>query len=309
MGAIRIPGKVNDCTTLVDVGMRGLARVTAVYLIEGNRRTCLIDGGTRNEAPCVVRELRRAGSFPPDLVIVTHAHHDHAQGIPILQREAARQGRTLEVLASRQAVPLLGDATYNENLSDGPHESVRPVTPLQENDTVDLGGIELRIFDVPGHSEEQIAILDERHRNLFVGDAIGLKVSDHAYLPPFMPPSWDPVAFQDSLRKLRQIGAETLCLAHFGCIYGQEARDILDEALAKTGAWWQLFEDNATLLDEPDALFDVAIRELGLEIPTLELLDPANGTPGVPSPGEAFVRGLVDKLAQGYRMYWDREPR
>ena len=46
MPAIRQPGRINDSTTLIDIGMYGVAGLAAVYLISG-RKKCLIDGGTR----------------------------------------------------------------------------------------------------------------------------------------------------------------------------------------------------------------------------------------------------------------------
>ena len=70
MSAIRQPGKVNEITTLIDIGMYGIAGATAVYLIEGDRK-CLIDGGTRTEARRMIKVLRKLGAFPPDIIIVT----------------------------------------------------------------------------------------------------------------------------------------------------------------------------------------------------------------------------------------------
>lgn len=83
MSAIRQPGRISENTTLIDIGMYGVAGAAAVYLIEGDKK-CLIDGGTRTEAPQVVETLRELDAFPPDIIIATHAHYDHAQGIPIL---------------------------------------------------------------------------------------------------------------------------------------------------------------------------------------------------------------------------------
>lgn len=307
MGTVRHPGRVHDSTMLIDVGMRGLAGVTAVYLIQGSERTCLIDAGTRAEAHHIIEALGEAKCFPPDLIILTHAHHDHAQGVPALQREASRLGRTIEVLASYRAVPLLESAGYNEMFDSGPYETIRPVTPLREDDVISLGNINLRVYELPGHSEEHIAILDEQNMFMYVGDAIGLKVNDDVYIPPFMPPSWDPVAFQRSIEKLRRLDYRTLCLTHFGCVNGQEAVDILGEALEETAAWWRAYENNAALLDEPDVLFDMLIREGRLSIPELKTV-PVAGPTGLQPPGEVFVRGLVAKLAQGYRVYRDRQP-
>jgi glyoxylase-like metal-dependent hydrolase (beta-lactamase superfamily II) len=146
--------------------MYGVAGAAAVYLIEGDKK-CLIDGGTRTEAPQVVETLRELDAFPPDIIIATHAHYDHAQSIPILRKEAARERRRIEVLASQKAISLLEDPSYNEVFDAGPYEGIQDVTPLREGDTIDLGGITLRIYEVPGHSKDHIAILDEKNRDIF----------------------------------------------------------------------------------------------------------------------------------------------
>ena len=106
MAAFRLPDKINENTTLIDIGMEGIYGLTAVYLIRGVR-TCLIDAGTRTDAPRLVRLLKELDAFPPNLIVVSHPHWDHAQGIPFLRQEALRQGRKIEVMASSEAIPLL----------------------------------------------------------------------------------------------------------------------------------------------------------------------------------------------------------
>ena len=186
MSAIRQPGKINENTTLIDIGMEDVHGMTAVYLIRGDR-TCLIDGGTRAQAPRLIKMLGELEAFPPDLIVVTHPHWDHAQGIPLLRQAASRQGKQIEVLASSAAIPLLANSSFNDVFGGGPYESIQDVTSVKEGDAIDLGGIALRIYDIPGHCRGHIAILDEKNRNLFVGDALGIKVSDDIFLPPFMP--------------------------------------------------------------------------------------------------------------------------
>ena len=271
MSAIRQPGKINENTTLIDIAMQGVAGTVAVYLIDGGKK-CLIDGGTRGEACQLVRTLKELDAFPPDIVIVTHAHYDHAQGIPRLRKEAARERKGIEVLASEKAIPLLADRSYNDIFDAGPYEAIKDVTPVKEGDTVDLGGITLRIYEVPGHCTDHIAILDEKNRTIFVGDAIGIKFGDRTFLPPFMPPSCDPDAFRSSINKLKQVDYESLCLAHFGYIYEDEAKSILDEAVSTFDTWWNLFKDNADKLDKPDHMLDVVLKEIAPDIPEFRIV-------------------------------------
>jgi glyoxylase-like metal-dependent hydrolase (beta-lactamase superfamily II) len=304
MSAFRLPGKINEDTTLLDIGLFGVYGMAAVYLIRGEK-TCLIDAGDRGEAPRLVKLLRKLGAFPPDYLILTHPHYDHAQGVPHLRREAA--GR-IEVLASQQAIPLLEDPSFNNPFNKGPYASIRDVTPLKEGDTLDLGGISLHIYDVPGHCQGHIAILDEKNKTMFVGDALGVKPMDDIYLPPFMPPTWDPEAFVSTVNKLKAIPYESICLAHFGCISGDEARHLPDEALETYNTWWHFYEKNSDRLDDTDYLLKAMRAEPLLGIPVLRPVSLGMRAMLVFLSAASALLGkktaMIDKLAFGDYLAW-----
>lgn len=268
MSAIREQGKINGNTTLIDLGMQGSYGLTAVYLIQADR-TCLIDGGTRLEAPRMIKALRRLGAFPPDLIIATHPHWDHVQGIPLLRQEASREGKRIEVVAARDAIPLLEDASFNDVFGRGPYENILSATSVKEGDTIDLGSTALQVYEIPGHCTGHLSLLEKKNGNIFVGDALGIKVQDDIFLPPFMPPFWNLDAFLSSVDKLKQIPYETLCLAHFGCIRGGEARSILDEAVKNCEMWWQFYEKHADRLDDTAYLLEAMRKEIHFGVPAL----------------------------------------
>ncbi|MBL7176505.1 MAG: MBL fold metallo-hydrolase [Desulfobacteraceae bacterium] len=259
MTAIRTEGKINEDTTLIDVMMLGQKGGIAMYLIESGEK-CLIDGGVSIQAQYLIESLEKLNSFPPDIIIITHAHWDHTQAIPAFREKAAELGKKIEVMASKEAIPLLKDQSFNDIFNMGPYENIDDVTPLSEGDTIDLKGITLKIFDVPGHSRDHIAILDERNKNIFVGDAIGSKLTDDTASPAFMPPFFDKEVYYESMKKLKDIDYDTLCLSHFGYIYGEEAKTILDEEIDTLEKWWQLFEDNMSKFDDINYMADTIIR-------------------------------------------------
>lgn len=313
MASIRQPGKINGNTILIDTRLDGIAGAAAVYLIEGEKK-CLIDGGARSEAPRLVRTLRDLNSFPPDIIIATHAHYDHVQGIPFLIKQAARERKRIQVMASEKTIRLLDDPFYNKVFNQGPLEKIEAIIPLKEGDTVDLGGTTLRICEVPGHCDDHIAILDENNKNLFLGDAIGDNIHDHVFLPAFMPPSCNPAAFIASIEKLSKIDYDSVCLSHFGYIYGDEAQSILDKAVLTWNTWWQLFEENSERLNDIDYLSSVVLKNTGLRIPEIQIVSLKTkaliGMLNVwnklmrgkrQSVGELLLREILERLSKGYK--------
>lgn len=268
MTAIREEGKINEETTLIDIKMFGVPSITAIYLIESGKK-CLIDGGTHTEARKILRQLKELNAFPPDMIIITHSHWDHCQAIPFLSQRAKKEGKTIEILASEKAIPNLRDQSYNEVFGTGPYNNIEEeIKPLKEGDIVDLDGIKLKIFETQGHMTDQILILDEKNKNLFIGDALGDKISDTVFVPPFYPPYWDKENFLNSIDKIKKIDYETISLTHFGLIYGDEAKSILNESIVNLNKWWSFFEENIENLDDIPYLINEVLPEV---IPKSEL--------------------------------------
>ncbi|MFW9914513.1 MAG: MBL fold metallo-hydrolase [Candidatus Thorarchaeota archaeon] len=251
MTANREPGKINENTTLIDTAMFGVAGTNAVFLVEGEEKTCLIDAGTDADVPRIIKTLKQLNSFPPDYVLLTHAHWDHSQGISKMRQKASRE---FEVFASEKSIPLLEDQSWNA-FADPKQKfhNIFDVTPLKEGETVDLGGVTLKIYESPGHIKDHIVILDEQTKNLFIGDAIGNKLGDQAFLSACYPPFFSKEDFYATLDKLKGIDYETLSLSHFGYITGDEARTILDEARMILDQYWGIFET----AEQEDKLADI----------------------------------------------------
>ncbi len=193
------------------------------------------------------------------MIILTHSHWDHCQAIPFLRQKANKEGKDFEIYASAKAIPNLRDQSYNEVFGTGPFNNIEAdIIPLKDGDTIELNGITLKIFELEGHMTDQIAILDEKNKNLFVGDALGDKVSESVFVPPFYPPYWDKESFLKSIDKLKNIDYKTMSLTHFGLISGDEAKTILDESVANLNQWWHFFEENIDHLDNiPYVISDI----------------------------------------------------
>lgn len=276
MTAIRVPGKINDNTTLIDFGMHGVVGFGGVYLVEAGK-SCLIDTGTSKEAKNILRFLRDNNLNLPDYVIITHSHYDHSQGVGVLRKAATKANHKMEVMASTPAVPLLEDQSFNTfYFPKEKFENVTDVTPLRDGEVLDLDGITLRMTHLIGHSKDQVIIFDEQNKNLFVGDALGIKIVEDTYIPTIFPPFFNWEEFQKAARKIEQIDYDTLSIAHFGCILGDEAKALPKEAVSVFTAWIKVLESvrDEGKLDDIEYLTNRIVSETGSEYVDIPLIDP-----------------------------------
>ncbi|MHA1939473.1 MAG: MBL fold metallo-hydrolase [Candidatus Thorarchaeota archaeon] len=275
MNAIREPRKINEDTTLIDFGMRGVAGFGGVYLVEAGK-SCLIDAGTKEYAKNIVRYLRDTKKGLPDYVLLSHSHYDHSQGVHSLRKFAAKENHKMEILASEPAIPLLEDQSFNQAFYPKEEfENILDATPLSDGATLDLDGITLRMTYLTGHCKDQIAILDEQNKNLFVGDALGIILSKDTIIPSIMPPFWDTEAYLKSAAQIGQIEYDTLSLAHFGCILSPDAQSIPEESASVCKTWWGIFQsaEEQGKLDDIEYLLARIPAETGMKYPEIKLLD------------------------------------
>lgn len=264
---------INDNISKIDFELSGVKRVGALYLIKG-AKTCIVDSGTKESSKKVIKTLDSVQAFPPDMIILTHSHWDHTQGVPTFCREAEKRGKKISIMASEKAISNLADQSWNTVFEDKhKYENVIDVEPLKDGQTVDLGGLELEIIDFSGHCADDIALYDKNNKTIFLGDSLGYKFEHYLFFPPFMPPFWSKDGFYSAAEKLKKIDYERICLAHFGCIDGKEAKDFPNESVAAMETWWNVFveSDKNGNLDDLSYMRKAIVREAKIEMPELEL--------------------------------------
>ncbi len=264
---------INTHTSMIDMELFGLKRIGALYVIRGDK-TCILDSGTKKEAKGIIKALDSMEAFPPDMIILTHSHWDHSQGVPTLLRAGKNRGKNITVMASEKAIPHLADQSWN-NAFDEKHqfENITDVEPLKDGEIVDLGGIRLKVLDFSGHCADDIALLDEDNKTIFLGDSLGYKFEHSLLFPPFMPPFWDKAGFYAAAEKLKKIDYKNICLAHYGCLTGEEAENFPDETVAAFELWWNEFveADKKNKLDDVAYMCDTIKKKANFVMPELEI--------------------------------------
>ncbi|MFY1620157.1 MBL fold metallo-hydrolase [Micromonospora sp. WMMD736] len=162
-----------------------------LWWLRGTDRDIVIDAGLG------VVALRQAvpGMFARDpLVLLTHAHLDHVGGASEFVDRAAHRAEA-QVLAAGVPASLYGADLYDKLGIDAAGEPVPDllldalpdpgydptayrVEPmalsrvLDDGDRVDLGGRELTVLHLPGHTPGSIALFEERTGTLYSGDVV-----------------------------------------------------------------------------------------------------------------------------------------
>ena len=209
----------------------GLPKFLSIYIIENNGMRLMIDVGETLKVRTVIKKLKDFGLYPIHKIVLTHSHWDHAQGISKMKKSL--KDLDVEILASENAIDNL---RHPEKMIDG-YEGINlnpfedEVTPLKEGDIIDLNGLELEIMNFFGHTMDSIALFDESNRNIFIGDAVGMRLDQDAFFIPLMPPNFQEKDLLNSFKKLLNMKnrLSSISLAHFGVWKDTHFEQVLNE--------------------------------------------------------------------------------
>lgn len=143
------------------------SRGDAAYLIEGGDRALLIDTAM-SEKP-ILPTLRSLTDRPIDLAL-THAHIDHMYRCSEFDRVYIHEKEKDAFSAKTQRLMDFGAVVFRVKRKKYP---VHTFLPLSENESIDLGGVQLFCRGLSGHTKGSAVFMDETHRAVFCGDAVG----------------------------------------------------------------------------------------------------------------------------------------
>lgn len=233
MGHFNKEGKFNENSYLIDAEFMKLKGTLSLYLLENDGMRMLIDTGEMLAARKIVKKLKALGHFPIHKILLTHAHWDHIQALPRILKQM--EGEEVEILAHENAIGILKDPKEMNKFFEYIVEPIENVTPLKENDTIDLNGFELIIYEFFGHTQDSIGVYDKVHKNIIVGDAILDQMDNETYTPVLYGPHFDEQSLLNSFDKLQGMKdqLESISLAHFGVYSGDDFQSFLDGLKAK----------------------------------------------------------------------------
>jgi 2-aminobenzoylacetyl-CoA thioesterase len=161
------------------------------YLVKGNPCT-LLDLGVSATAPLIERQLADLGFKNEDIghLVILHAHWDHVCGLPYMRRlfpHAAVLGssKAKELLSKPKIVGRFREnderyckyLRYKNLFSSLPdfleYHTMAVDRIVEDNETLSLGGVEIRFPATPGHSPCNISAYIPSEKAAIVSDAVG----------------------------------------------------------------------------------------------------------------------------------------
>lgn len=189
------------------------------YIIENGTAGVLVDTGKKEFLDQVLQSCR---AFHVRLVVLTHAHFDHAEnaaqiadalGVPIAMNENDCNLIESNTNQSLSAETVLGKIVLAASLRDFSVRTMRRFKPdilLRDGDSLSAYGISAQTVALPGHTDGSIGIeVDRQH--LIVGDALM-----NMFYPTVSMLYHDREKMRESAEKISGMGERTIWFGHGG---------------------------------------------------------------------------------------------
>ena len=183
------------------------------YVIRGER-TLLIDPGHSRHLTGLFSQMEKDGISPDEIhvLIITHAHPDHLEGLEAFLEKPVRIAMSHE-----EERYLLGDGKLLLDMTGQPLPSFRIDFYLGEGE-LRLGTKTFNILHTPGHSPGSLSIYWPERKALFTGDLIfyqGVGRTDF--------PGGSSRLLRESIERLSGLDTEILLSGHGEVVTGREA--------------------------------------------------------------------------------------
>jgi glyoxylase-like metal-dependent hydrolase (beta-lactamase superfamily II) len=200
-----------------------------VFVLRSSQGLLLIDAGTPWGHGRLLENLAHWQLAPAEIrtVLLTHGHVDHVSGA----YHFAAQGA--EILSHRELQSMIECQWEATGVQPSGGGAYRVAGYLEPGTTLTRCGFEITVLASPGHTRHCLSFLITVNggRCLFSGDLL----MGNAQPGWHGDPGYDPVALQDSLRRLLQEDFQHLCYGH-GVVLNDRGA-LFRRALASASTW------------------------------------------------------------------------
>ncbi len=231
---IRKPGKV--CERIWFLGREE----SGVYLLEGDNSSMIVSGGLSYLLPEILEQFKKFAIDENRIqkILILHSHFDHVGIIPFLKRRHPK----IEIYASQRAWEILQMDKAILTINEFSRNAARRMKKediyfhfdlewkkdisgktVQEGDRLDLGGLEVSILEIPGHSSCCIAAYIPELQVLFPTDGGGIPFNQTIISSG----NSNFTRYQENLERMKKLEVQYYCADHYGYIIGEEAQEFI----------------------------------------------------------------------------------
>ena len=211
----------NDCNT---------------YILKTAEGLIMFDSGSGDTMEQIFANMKYWGLNSDDILycILTHPHYDHAGGAHLLKK------RGVELISGKETADAVaaGDERCCGYLY---HKTFQPVTVdriIDDDETLQIGGYEIKSMHLPGHTMGCTAYFFEHENKRIVisGDVIGtLLVGDFGWDGSI---DFNKQVYMESLKRFAKIDTDIMLPGH-GLIYFHQPRRRVEESLNSALMQWR----------------------------------------------------------------------
>lgn len=183
------------------------------YVI-GKKEKILIDPGHHHLLPRLEQKMKKDGISLDDvsLVLVTHPHPDHMEGIAAWNQRSALTAMHPDALDFIEKFGKIWEDATGKTLPKF------DIDFFLTEGTLKVGDNSFQVIHTPGHAPGSLSFYWENGKVLFTGDVIFVQSFGRFDLP-----GADPVALVQSIEKLVQLDTEFLAPGHGPMLQGRGA--------------------------------------------------------------------------------------
>ncbi|MHA1777292.1 MAG: hypothetical protein DRO88_01700 [Promethearchaeia archaeon] len=253
MVIVKTSGEISPNLYMLDTMQFNVSHITTAFCYYDGENALLMDVGTSDNVPTVLRALKKLKIPLKHLrgITLTHYHFDHAGGVSKLWKKVSKKVPDFKIYTTKFTKEKLQNAeshvvgatsTFNEfvgTMKPISDEFVNDAYVLldEENPKVDLTipidfsmGAKIKLVPTPGHCPDHVSPSiffnsSTSPQFLFGGEAVGTFYHESELMSAAtsMPPNFQYNLYMESLKKIQDLNPEILGVCHYGAIKGKNA--------------------------------------------------------------------------------------
>ncbi len=186
-------------------------------------------------------------------LILTHYHADHTLGTYLLESSEVIAHRKTRLLLAREGVKKLTEAqSLHPELEEA--SIVLPSITFTGSMNIQIGGFNLYLFELFGHSHDSIAVYIQEEKTLFAGDLL---------MPIPLVTDGDVDLTIASLEALKSFNVDYVIQGHGGVLLKGEIMEMLEDNIRYLQKLKAKVSEAISKRRPPESLFKIKMEEFG----------------------------------------------